>query len=189
MIHSHYRTFQPEEAGHQRQPARPGPLHPFGHGLSYASFGYANLRLSSDRVALGDTVQVSVDVTNTSTVDADEVVELYLHQRYGPRAVRSGVEGVRPGRDRRRGTLTRTVGFDLGPDQLRYWSAVTRGWVQDATEIEIYVGGDSTATLGTLLTVTSEDRHARDGDPGQPSSSRRTPRSQPDQPPDHRDPH
>lgn len=153
VIHSHYRTFQPEEAGHRywSEPSR--PLYPFGHGLSYASFGYANLRLSSDRVALGDTVQVSVDVTNTSTVDADEVVQLYLHQRYGTSS--------RPIRELKAfdrvaiaAGATRTVGFDLGPDQLRYWSAVTRGWVQDATEIEIYVGGDSTATLGTLLTVT-----------------------------------
>ena len=48
---------------------------------------------------------------------------------------------------------TRTVSFDLGPDQLRYWSAVTRGWVQDATQIEIYAGGDSTASLSTVLTV------------------------------------
>ena len=49
---------------------------------------------------------------------------------------------------------TQTVSFDLGTDQLRYWSAATRDWVQDATEIEIYVGGDSTAELSTLLTVT-----------------------------------
>ena len=37
--------------------------------------------------------------------------------------------------------------------QLRYWSAVTRDWVQDATEIEVYVGGDSTAELTAVLTV------------------------------------
>ena len=43
----------------------------------------------------------------------------------------------------------------LGPDELTYWSAATRGWVQEATVIDVWVGGDSTASLGTVLTVTS----------------------------------
>ena len=152
VVYAHYRTFQPEEAGHRYWSETSTPLYPFGHGLSYASFSYAGLRLSSDRIAVGDSVQVSVDVTNTSDVDADEVVQLYIHQRYGTssRPVRElkAFERVAIAAGR-----TRTVSFDLGPDQLRYWSAVTRGWVQDATQIEIYAGGDSTASLSTVLTV------------------------------------
>ena len=154
VILSHYRTFQPAEADSRYWSEASTPLYPFGHGLSYASFSYANLRLSADRIAVGETVQVSVDVTNTSTVDADEVVQVYIHQRYGTssRPVRElkAFERVAIGAGE-----TRTLSFDLGPDQLRYWSAVTRGWVQDATEIEIYAGGDSTAESSTVLTVTS----------------------------------
>ena len=101
---------------------------------------------------MGETATVSVDVTNTSSIDADEVVQLYVHQRYGTssRPIRElkGFERVAVAAG-----ATRTVEFELGPDQLRYWSAVTRDWVQDATEIEIYVGGDSTAELTTVLTV------------------------------------
>ncbi|MFT3860258.1 glycoside hydrolase family 3 N-terminal domain-containing protein [Micropruina sp.] len=152
VIHAHYRTFQPAEAG-QRYWAEPStPLYPFGHGLSYASFSYDNLRLSADSVALGGTVQVSVEVTNTSGVDADEVAQLYIHQRWGlssrPLRELKGFERVTIAAG-----ATTTISFDLGPDQLRYWSAVNRDWVQDATEIEIYVGGDSTAELSTVLTV------------------------------------
>ncbi|MFT3971170.1 MAG: glycoside hydrolase family 3 N-terminal domain-containing protein [Micropruina sp.] len=153
MIYSHLRTFQPEEAG-QRYWSEPStPLYPFGHGLSYASFSYSDLRLSASQIEVGQSVEVSVDVTNTSTVDADEVAQLYIHQRYG-----TSSRPVRELKAFRRLPIaagaTETITFDLGPDQLRYWSAVTRGWVQDATEIEIYVGGDSTAELSTLLTVT-----------------------------------
>jgi beta-glucosidase len=152
VIHSHYTTFQPAEADSRYWQEASTPLYPFGHGLSYASFEYANLRLSSDSVAVGGTVQVSVDVTNTGSVDADEVAQLYIHQRWGlsSRPIRElkGFERVAIAAG-----ATTTVTFGLGPDQLRYWSAVTRDWVQDATEIEVYVGGDSTAELSTVLTV------------------------------------
>jgi len=56
------------------------PLYPFGFGLSYTTFAYSNLRLSSDSVAAGDTLRVQVDVTNTGTRAGDEVVQLYTHQ-------------------------------------------------------------------------------------------------------------
>ena len=153
VILSHFRTFQPAEAQSRYWQEPSTPLYAFGHGLSYGSFEYANLRLSAESIGVGGTVQASVDVTNTSGVDADEVVQLYIHQRWGTssRPIRElkGFERVAIAA----GAST-TVSFDLGPDQLRYWSAVTRDWVQDETEIEVYVGGDSTAELGTVLTVT-----------------------------------
>ncbi len=152
VIHSHYRSFQPEEADKRYWQEPSTVQYPFGHGLSYASFEYSNLRLSSESIGVGETAQVSVDVTNTSSVDADEVVQLYIHQRWGTssRPIRElkGFERVAIAAG-----ATTTVTFDLGPDQLRYWSAVTRDWVQDATEIEVYVGGDSTADLTSVLTI------------------------------------
>ncbi len=67
------------------------PLYAFGHGLSYTSFGYANLKLSADRVKAGDGLTVSVDVTNTGSRAGDEVVQVYLTDVWGstPRPVRS----------------------------------------------------------------------------------------------------
>ena len=153
MIYSHLRTFQPEAAEQRYWSGPSTPLYPFGHGLSYASFSYANLRLSASQIKVGQSVEVTVDVTNTSTVDADEVVQLYIHQRYG-----TSSRPVRELKAFRRLPIasgaSETVTFGLGPEQLRYWSAATRAWVQEATEIEIYVGGSSTAELDTVLTVT-----------------------------------
>ena len=66
------------------------------------------MRLASETIAVGETVTVSVDVTNTSHVDADEVVQLYIHQRHGSaaRPVRE-LKGFSPGADRRRGDRRR----------------------------------------------------------------------------------
>jgi beta-glucosidase len=54
------------------------PLYPFGYGLSYSRFQYANLKLSTTELRAGAGLGVEVDVSNTSARDGDEVVELYL---------------------------------------------------------------------------------------------------------------
>jgi beta-glucosidase len=122
------------------------PLYPFGYGLSYATFSYANLRPASPQAKVGETLAVSVDVTNTGAVAGDEVVQLYVHQKSGrasrPRRELKGFRRValKPGE-------TQTVTFTLGPDELRYWSTADRDWVQDAAEYDLWAGGDSNATL------------------------------------------
>jgi beta-glucosidase len=55
------------------------PLYPFGYGLSYSSFAYSNLKLSSHHLQAGDSLKVNVDVKNTSGREGAEVVELYLN--------------------------------------------------------------------------------------------------------------
>ena len=154
IIHSHYRTFQPEEQDKRYWDEASTPLYPFGHGLSYASFDYSHLTLDRPVIAVGDTATVSVDVTNTSDRDADDVVQLYLHQRHGTstRPVRE-LKGFRRVAVPAGGTVT--VTFEVGPDQLRYWSAATRGWVQDVTTVDLWAGGSSRADLATELTVTA----------------------------------
>lgn len=152
MIYSHYRTFQPEAAGERYWDEESTPLFPFGHGGSYATFEYSEPRMSADSIAIGETATVTVDVTNTSSRDGEEVVQLYVHQRYG--------ESSRPLRElkgfRRVAVAageTVRVELPLGPDQLRYWSAASRTWRQDATTIDVLVGGSSEATAATVLEV------------------------------------
>ena len=54
------------------------PLYPFGHGLSYTSFDYSGLRISSPKIRRAASVEVSVDVTNAGGQAGEEVVQLYL---------------------------------------------------------------------------------------------------------------
>jgi beta-glucosidase len=57
------------------------PEYPFGFGLSYTRFEYSNLRLSARRVSPGGSLTISADITNTGQFEADEVVQLYTHDR------------------------------------------------------------------------------------------------------------
>ena len=130
----------------------PTPLYPFGFGLSYTSFSFANLKVATPQVKTGAPATVTVDVTNTGSVAGDEVVQLYVHQKSG-----SDSRPVRELKGFRRVTLkpgeTQAVTFTLGPDELRYWSTAQGKWVQDAAAFDIWVGSDSTATLHANLEV------------------------------------
>ena len=118
------------------------PLYPFGHGLSYTTFEYADLRFDADVVAGGDSVVVSVDVTNTGDRGGDEVVQLYV--RYPESQVARPVRelkgyarvGLEPGE-------TNTVAIPLAADQLRYWDEENGRWVLEAAPVVIEVGASS----------------------------------------------
>src|SRR5207302_9479748 len=56
------------------------PQYAFGHGLSYTTFSYSNLRLSSEQVPGNGQIKVKADVENSGKRAGDEVVELYVHQ-------------------------------------------------------------------------------------------------------------
>jgi beta-glucosidase len=118
------------------------PLYPFGFGLSYTTFAYDRLRTSADTAGAGDTVTVSVDVTNTGARAGDEVVQLYV------RHLGSAVE--RPRKELRgfvRVTLqpgeTRTVGIPLAASSLAYWSVARHGWVVETEPVLLEVGASS----------------------------------------------
>ena len=55
------------------------PLFPFGYGLSYTTFSYGNLRMSSPSLRPDGEVSVSLDLTNTGQCDGEETVQLYVH--------------------------------------------------------------------------------------------------------------
>jgi beta-glucosidase len=95
------------------------PLYPFGHGLSYTTFTYRNLRLSSPTMRPADTLVVTVDVTNSGDRAGDEVVQLYIRDE-----VASLTRPVKELRGFRRITLrpgeTQSVSFALGAKDLAF---------------------------------------------------------------------
>ena len=150
-------THQPEDHVMYRSRYWDGPttpLYPFGFGLSYTTFSTANLKVSKAQIKAGQSVTVSTEVTNTGKVTGDEVVQLYIHQRWGsdsrPMRELKGFERItlQPGE-------TKTVTFHLGPDELGYWSTSANRWLQDAAAFDIWVGADSLATLHAELEVFS----------------------------------
>jgi beta-glucosidase len=156
IYYAHNLTHQPETAPNFQSrywDEQSSPLYRFGYGLSYSRFTYSNLRLSGSTVKAGGTVEVSVDVENTSSRPGEDVAQLYIHQQAGraSRPVRElkGFERValRPGEKR-------TVRFTLGKNELSYWSPQDRGWIEEAETFDVWAGGDSAATLHATFRVT-----------------------------------
>jgi beta-glucosidase len=118
------------------------PLYPFGHGLSYTTFSYRNLRTSAERVAASGAIGVSVDVTNRGSVAGDEVVQLYvLHPASAvPRPIKD-LRGYRrvslkPGE-------TRSVRFSIPVSSLAYWNEQAHRWLVETAPVKVQVGASS----------------------------------------------
>ena len=127
------------------------PLFPFGFGLSYASFDYRNLKVSPAAIKPGGTATVSVDVTNTGTVKADEIVQLYIHA-----VISLPVRPIEELKDFQRISLapgeTRTVTFALGPDKLEAFDLNMHRTVQPG-DFDILVGKSSVEVQKASLRV------------------------------------
>jgi beta-glucosidase len=152
MIYSHLSTHQPKTAEQRYWNDVGSPLYPFGFGISYSTFEFSNLKVERQKVAPGESVPVSVDVRNTGSRTADEVAQIYIHQRYG-----SSARPVRELKGFQRVTLkpgeTRSIRFTLTPAELRYWASANRAWVQDEAMFDVYVGNSSQAALTTTFEV------------------------------------
>ncbi len=139
--------------GYRWYEARDMPVaFPFGHGLSYTAFRYADARISATTIADVDGVSVTVDVTNTGDHAGSDVVQVYVRdveasvQR--PRKELRGFAKVRlePGE-------TRAVDVRLEPRAFAFWDPRRHGWVTEAGEFEILIGSSS-ASIHAVLPVT-----------------------------------
>jgi beta-glucosidase len=114
------------------------PLFPFGHGLSYTTFKYSNLKVLA-KPRTGQPVAVSVDVQNTGARAGDEVVQLYVrHPGTTGRVARHALEGFR--RVSLAAGQKKTVQFTLSPRQLSRLDAQARR-VELAENVQVFVGG------------------------------------------------
>jgi beta-glucosidase len=118
------------------------PLYPFGHGLSYTTFHYNNLRLDQTEVEAGGAVKVSLDVTNSGTQAGDEVVQLYTRQSLPfPRPLKElkGFQRIslQPGQ-------CQTITFTLYTNQLSVYDEKLLAAVHPG-RVEVMVGRSSTS--------------------------------------------
>jgi beta-glucosidase len=117
------------------------PLFPFGHGLSYTTFDFKDLRLSAPTISPADTLRVSVTVTNTGAREGAEVVQLYVRDEVATvtRPVRqlAGFRRIalKPGE-------ARAVEFTLTPHQLGFYDLDMRFRVAPG-RFHVFVGQSS----------------------------------------------
>lgn len=118
------------------------PLFAFGHGLSYTTFDYSNLNVSSSQTGSNGTVKIHVDVKNTGERAGDEVVQLYVHNNdqsaAQPREQLQGFERVslNPGQ-------SKTVDFTLPIEQLSFWDVGKHAYVIHPGTFDVMVGSAS----------------------------------------------
>lgn len=118
------------------------PLYPFGFGLSYTEFEYANLTVSASTLASGQSLDVSVDVTNKGARDGEEVVQLYVafsdSDLVRPRKALKGFARVAiPAGE------TETVTLTLDASQLTYWNEDKDRFVLESGDVTLMVGASS----------------------------------------------
>ena len=119
------------------------PLFPFGFGLSYTSFDYSNLKISSDKMNEGGKLKVTVDVTNTGNYDGKEIVQLYIRDLVG-----SVTRPVRELKNFQKIALKKgekqTVTFDITVEDLKFYNSDLQ-FVAEPGQFDVFVGGNSAA--------------------------------------------
>jgi beta-glucosidase len=127
------------------------PLYPFGWGLSYSTFRYSDLHATPDSIGPEGTTRVSVNVTNTSKVRGEEVVQLYIRDE-----ISSVTRPIKELRGFRRITVdpgqTKSVEFTLRFDDLSFLNRDMHRVVEPGT-FKIMAGGNSVDLIETALTV------------------------------------
>jgi beta-glucosidase len=120
------------------------PLYPFGHGLSYTSFKYSGIQISSDTLKPGGKVTVTFELTNTGHRDGDEVVQLYV--RFPETKVERPVKQLANfERVHLKAAETKKVNLDLPyeHDALRYWDEAKHQFVVEPGTLELLIGASS----------------------------------------------
>jgi beta-glucosidase len=131
------------------------PLFAFGHGLSYADFEYSDIKTSQQEIAIGDTITISANLTNSGEVAAVEVVQLYIRDLVGnvtrPVKELKGFKrvSIEPGQ-------TLRVAFPLHTDDLAFFGRDMQ-LVTEAGEFHAWIGGSSETELRTVFRIIDRD--------------------------------
>lgn len=127
------------------------PLFPFGHGLSYTTFEYSDLKVDKETLYDNDILQVSVNVKNTGDRAGKEVVQLYVRDSESsvmrPEKELKGFQKLtlEPGE-------SQTVTFELNKRSFAYYHVELKDWHVETGEFEILIGGSS-VTIAERKTV------------------------------------
>lgn len=117
------------------------PQYAFGHGLSYTTFSYSNLKLSSNAINQKESVKVSFTLTNTGKVEGEEVAQFYIQDTFA-----SVVRPVKELKDFAKVKLkpgeSKEISFELSPEKLAFYHE-EKGWITEPGEFKVMVGAAS----------------------------------------------
>ncbi len=134
----------------------PQPLFPFGYGLSYADFEYTDLELSTSAIKLDQVLGIRVTLANTGKTAATEISQLYIRDR-----VARVVRPIRELKAYRRTTLdageSTVLEFAIPAQELGYYDNCQQ-YVLEPGQYDVWVGTDSTATLGAEFRLVDGNR-------------------------------
>lgn len=148
IYYAHKNTGRPLEEGKWFEKFRSNyldvsndPVYPFGYGLSYTSFRYSDIRLSSNNLKGNQSLTASVTVTNTGKYDGKEIVQLYIRDLVG--SVTRPVKELKGFRkiDLKAGE-SQTVSFTITPEDLKFYNFdLTYDW--EPGDFVIMIGANS----------------------------------------------
>ncbi|MBL0307972.1 MAG: beta-glucosidase BglX [Chitinophagaceae bacterium] len=148
LFYNHKNTGRPLEEGKWFSKFRSNyldvsndPVYPFGYGLSYTSFSYSDIKLSSASLKGNQSLTASVTVTNSGKYDGKEVVQLYIRDMVGsvtrPVKELKGFQKI----DLKAGE-SKTVTFNITPNDLKFYNYDLKfDW--EPGEFQIMIGGNS----------------------------------------------
>ncbi len=117
------------------------PVYPFGYGLSYSSFTYSDVKLSSTTLKAGQSITATVTVTNNSSVTGKEVVQLYTRDLVGtitrPVKELKGFQKIEL-----KGGETKTVTFTISVNDLKFYNSDLK-FVAEPGDFKLFIGGNS----------------------------------------------
>ena len=158
LFYNHKNTGRPLQAGKWFEKFRSNyldvdndALYPFGYGLSYTTFQYSDIALSTPSMEQNGSITAVVTVTNTGKRDGSEVVQLYIRDLVGSitRPVRElkGFEKIflRAGE-------SKTVSFKITPELLRFYD-YDLNHVAEPGEFDLFIGGSSQAAKTARITL------------------------------------
>ncbi|NMR32767.1 beta-glucosidase BglX [Chryseobacterium aquaticum] len=147
VYYNHYNTGRPAKNNTDRNYVSAyidldnNPKFPFGYGLSYTQFKYSDMNLSSNNLKENQTLNISVNVTNSGNYDGEEVVQLYIRDLFG--------KVVRPVKELKgfqkvfiKKGETKAINFTLSPENLKFYDdQLNYDW--EGGDFDIMIGTDS----------------------------------------------
>jgi beta-glucosidase len=157
IYYNHKNTGRPQAEGPTQKfrsnylDAPNDPLYPFGHGLSYTTFQYGDVKLSSEKISRGQSLKASVTVTNSGNYDGEEVVQLYIQD-----PVASLTQPVKKLIGFRKLMIPKgqsvDVSFDIREDDLKFYNNDLKRVLEPGL-FNLFIGSSSSAVKKASFTL------------------------------------